>query len=330
MVGLVAIFTTGCGDSRDEFVSLGNNNIGTGNLVFRFVRVQTTDTVPLGTTTLRFDLYSGTPPSAANFVETRTVAYADVVTLTDVPANVTTVVVTAFGADNTPLVTLQGDAPVEENGTVEVDLNDAVPVTFDSINVTPDPADVIYYGLKPHVDTQLVVTGTFSNGSVVDLPINNTTTSFQVDTGFADISPTGLVGHNEPGNGTVTCSYTIGSTTRTDTFLTRAYAYMPSIDFGVPVITSTGDFNGYYNVRFYDAGNGILNVNNTANTTYAFADPAPTGLSIDSATGKMTSTGTTPLGSFNVSVTWVDTVRTGASGITFSDCIEFTVADGPQ
>ena len=330
LLSLVAVFATGCGDSRDDFVALDNNG-QTGNLVFRFQQAvpQTVDTVPAGTTTLRFDLYAGSPPSVSNFVETRTEPYADVITLTNVPSNVTTVIVTAFNSDNIPTVTLQGNAPVDPANTVEVNLDDSQAIILSSIAATPDPATAVSRYMKGPRTTQLIITGTFSNGSVVELPISNTTTSFSFQTsGIVNISSTGVVSPNRRAdNTTATATYTIGSTMVSDTFTVRKFDFFPHTFFR-PSVTQTGGYNGGYVVDFFDDdGRTRLNVNQTSTTTYAFADPAPTGLSINSSTGELTSTGTTPLNNFNVTVTWVDNLRSNASGETFTDCIEFRVVD---
>lgn len=319
LVGFVALFSVGCGDSRDEFVAT-NSNGGTGTLVFRFQQavLQAVDTVPAGTTQLVFSLHAGAPASTANLVEVRgPVAFQNVVTLTGVPTNVTHVVVTALGANNQPLAILTGDVFVQAGVTTDVDLNDSTPVTFDAITVSPDPINLVVGG----AGVQASISGAFSNGSNVNLPINNSTTtfSFAPDNGVANFSATGLFQGLQAGNSTATATYTLGGVSRSDTFLVRVYEFEADVTTPPAELVSGGNYTAGYTLNLTRADLTTRD-NFTSAVTYAIS-PDVNGLSIDANTGDITNNGSVTSGTFNVVVTVTDSV----SGLTFTDTIPFTV-----
>ena len=96
LAALVAVFA-GCGSDSDEFVAVSSNNTGgpvagSGELAFRFERTnpQTVAPVPQATVTLRFDLYSTTPPTPDTLVFTQSQPYSDQIVLREVPTTAIT------------------------------------------------------------------------------------------------------------------------------------------------------------------------------------------------------------------------------------------------
>lgn len=323
MVGFVALFSAGCGDDRDEFVAT-NNNGGNGELVFRFqqaVAAQAIDIVPNGTTQLVFSLHAGAPASTTNLVEVRgPVAFQNIVTLTGVPTNVTHVVVTALGASGQPLAALTGNVIVQAGVSTDVDLNDQSPISFDGIAVTPDPINLVFGG----GGVQGVVNGSFSNGSIVSLPITNTSTTFVLaNAAAANVSATGLFTGLAAGtNSAATASYTLAGVTKTDAFQVNVYGFEADALGGTNIAANAGYTAGF--VTDFVRSNGVAVNNITTGLSYSLS-PTVSNLTINPTTGAITNSGTTSVSSFDVVVTWTDTV----SGLTFTDRVPFTVVAVP-
>lgn len=345
VVGFVSLFAVGCGDS-ENFVFTGTNNTpitgDTGNLVFRFTQAQTVDTVPTGTTSLRFDFFSSDTPSLATFLFTETRSYAELIIIEDVPVETQSVVVTAFGANGQPLAVLTGDVNVIIGGDSEVDLVFNSNPTFNSITLSPNPAII----LTPGSNTQQVsVTANFDTAQVLgqqtnyNVNIDPTTVDFDITengSGFdptANITASGLVtaiGFQQ--NATLTAEYTAFNTTRTDSTLIRTVDFTASNDSGPTSYNPGSPFTGWYLVRFFESdGITVLNVNEGANTTYALANNAA-GVTVDPATGTFTTTENVTSGDIQIQVTWVDgrtqnADGSGGTGTTFTDVITFPEAE---
>lgn len=314
VVGLVSLFSVGCGNSRDQFVATGNNN-GTGNLVFRFVKAQAT--VPANTAQLVFSLHSGNPPTNANLVETRgPIAFNTTVTLTGVPTNVTTVVVTALDSNGLPIAVLSGTGiTVAAGQSTNVNLGTFAAVTLDAITATPNPVNLVQNG----AGVQLVLTGSFSNGSTATLPISNSSTTFTfAKSNVATASPTGLFSTTFSGvNSSVTAAYTLANVTKSTTFQVNAFDFQATA-VGSTNISKTASYNSGYTVSFLRSdGTSLANV--TQNLTYSLS-PTVSNLSINASNGAITNSGTTSVSTFDVIVSWTDPV----SKVTFTDKVPFT------
>jgi hypothetical protein len=317
----LAFLATGCGDS-DDFVITANAPAAatTGNLVFRFQQAaaqQTEDIVPAGTATLRFDLFSTDPPSQTSLVVTDTRVFERVITLLDVPSNVVSVLVTAFDEDGNPLVTLSGSTVVIVGADVEVDLNDATPVTLDSITVSPDPIILAYGTQTPYFNTggqlagipsffgngdvQATILGSFSNGSTGDLPITASTTTFSGLQNVANVTATGLFSVDPQfcgNNATATATYTLGSSVQSDDFVVNTSCFVAvtgtptggdTVDLNIPAITSPGGYSGGYAGGVIRHNQTIFVVNETS-LTFALESPV-TGISINQNSGVITASG---------------------------------------
>lgn len=206
LAALVAVFA-GCGSDSDEFVAVSSNNTGgpvagSGELAFRFERTnpQTVAPVPQATVTLRFDLYSTTPPTPDTLVFTQSQPYSDQIVLREVPTTAITVVVTAFDAVGLPLMNFAGDFQVSPGVRTQVSLSSGLPITLQSMSVTPDPAiaqrgiGVTFDGTEQTTTlnpvSTLILNGNFSNGESFVLPVNAQTVSFS-DPLIASISSSG-------------------------------------------------------------------------------------------------------------------------------------------
>ena len=347
VVGFVSLFAVGCGDS-ENFVFTGNNNPvnpgQTGNLVFNFVQAQ--DVVPVGTTTLRFDFFTSDTPSQATYSFTVPRAFASQIIIEDVPVDIQSVVVTAFGANNQPLAVLTGDVNVVLGATTPVDLVFNSNPSFNALSLTPDP--II---LSPANSSQTVtVTANFDTSAVLgqgtdfDVTVPNEDVDFTLveatgnSSATANVTSAGLVTAVTYGqNATLNAEYTAFGTTLDADALVRTVELKGSIieepaamGFEVPY-TPGGVFTGWYSTRFCDSnGNVLTGVNQGANTVYELANNA-TGVVVDPATGMFTTSASTS-GPIVVRATWTDgraqnADGSGGTGTSFS--IDYTFQQEP-
>ena len=211
MLALVTLFTVGCGDSNDEFIYTGNNNpANTGSLTFQFQQPATAQAVnvPAGTTSLEFDFFN----AADVLVFEATAPYADTVTVANVPAGVTDVVITAYGPGDVPLATITNGVTVAVGGNTNVNLTGVTPTPVTLVSVTSVPASV---SLNVSATQQLAFSGTFSNGETV--PFNATTGGTAVYSGFdaavVSVSTTGLVTGLSQGTTSIDAAFTLNGAT---------------------------------------------------------------------------------------------------------------------
>jgi len=326
-LSIAVLFAVGCGGSRDNFVATGTNNNNTGAFTFQFVRPQTT--VSSQTATLRFDFYSSTTVATANLVLTDTRAFANTITVTGVPANAVFVVVTALDANGVPLQTFTSNLTVIPGTTQTVTLGGATTVTYNSVDFSPTPVNLIVdFDAQTATSQQLAAQLAFSNNSTLAGTINNTTTNFTfASNGLVNASTTGLFqvvnpASNNFDNVSVTGSYTLNNVTRSETFLAKVFGFSATANSNS--IANNAGYTGGYTVRFWDANN-TGNINVTGNSTFELVG-APSVLSINSTTGVISNSGTAPNGNFQVRVTWVDG-RTGGTGLTFTDLINFVLVN---
>jgi hypothetical protein len=192
LLTLVTLFTVGCGDSGEDFVVTGNNNVNpatTGNLTFQFVAAQAA-TVPAATEQLTFDFFNAN----GDVILSDDAAFAGTVTIPNVPVSATDVLITAYGPGGVPLVTIEDEVGVAGGSTAVVDLSDAVITEVDLVSVAATPAAVALDVDGP-LTQQLSFTGTFSNGDVVPLAAaTGATFAFSgFDPAVVSVSATGLV-----------------------------------------------------------------------------------------------------------------------------------------
>ena len=319
MVGLVALFSVGCGDSRDNFVSTTNQG-NTGNLVFNFQQAtpQTVTTVPANTTQLRFDLFSTNPGTLATLVETRgPIAYANQVVLQNVPSNVVFVAVTALSADGIPLSVSTGAASVIIGDDNTVNLTNVENVTFDSLTVTPNPINLDEGGTQT-----VTVTANFSNDESATLSNENVT--FNVASGeIANISSSGVLTALNAGNTTLDASWTFGSTTRMDTALVNVFSFVVNGFDSFYDIPQTGtepddvDFNGTF---VGPSGTAVSIFQDDVNVSFALQSPV-TGVSIDGFNVVVDSTASP--GTAVIVATYTDPVTSRVMTVNFTVTIDF-------
>jgi len=229
---LITLFAVGCGSSGDDvFIGGGGGSGTTGDLEFRFVQPQNQapDPVPSGTETLRFDVFSTDPPTEDSLLLTETRDYDETIVLEDVSVEAVTVLVTAFDADGVPTVTLSGDVLVLPNSINRVDLVDSQPVTLDTITISPSPVQ-----LANDETQQLALEGSFSNGTVLDLPqssFDTAATFSSADTDVATVDNDGVVSVEGAGNTSITAQYTLSGVTRSDTVEVQAAVFDVTVTF---------------------------------------------------------------------------------------------------
>jgi hypothetical protein len=322
------LLVVGCGDSNEDFIITGNPNNNptatTGNLTFQFTQGQAV-TVPVGTTLLTFDFFDSVNPSTGDLVFTDTQDYASSVTVEDVPVSAVSVVITAYGADGVPRVTITDEVAVSGGGTVAVDLSDAVvaPVSYDSLSATP--ATVSLNLANPGAASQqLTLVGSFGNGDTVTFNVNLVAANGDFSSspaGVVSITDQGLVNAVANGTTTVTASYTIGSVTRTDTVAVTVTGGIIGVDSfevtpptpqtlfpgqstGAPVATFTpaGEAGAVVAAAYTISGDASLSVNASTGVVTAAAG----ALADDSAT--VTATYTDPGNDVPFTDTFVVTV----------------------
>jgi hypothetical protein len=326
---LVTLFSVGCGDS-DNFVFTGNTNVAnpgqTGNLQFRFDRAlaQTVGDVPAGTTQLLFALHSGNPPSQANLVETRLVAYADEVILEDVDPSVNTIVVVALSDEQLPLLSLLGFATVIVDTTQPVDLGNAEIITFDALTATPNLVQL----QKDGDSVQMSLTLGFSNGSEVTLTqYDAPEVSFTQNVTVANITTTGSFSTGVGGqNTTATATYNLFGSQQSDAFDIHTYCFRILDQDFESLEPGNGGADFIYLYRFVGP-NGIVIVDDQENIdpgpfSYAI-EPTNVGVSLNAQNKIVVAPSATPGTDFSVIVTFTDPV----TGFAVTAPVEFTVED---
>lgn len=295
-------------------------------LVFRFaqqVAAQAIDIVPAGTTNLRFDFFSTEVASANSLLFSETRAFATTVTFTDVPASTRSVLVTAFGSDGFPLVTLTSTIVLDSGESTEVDLNEAQPVTLTSLEASPE---VVI--LAQGESQQISLTAEFSNGSTVAIPSSRASFAFQGSNGGANVSSTGLLSFLEaPGTSTLVSSFTFGGVTVTDTSLVRV-VYFEAGNLDSTPLTRNSTYVGSWDHYFTDSNGSTQSLGGTGGLLSFALRNAPSGITINPATGEMTIASNAAQGAFEVVVTWIDPRPSSdplATGRTFEDGIPFVL-----
>ena len=330
-VSFITIFSVGCGDSgsRDAFVATGGNTnqqIATGNLAFNFVRATPQTTLPSSTATVRIDLYSGTVVPA-NLVFSQRFAFANTITVTGVPVNVTTAIITVLDSNGLFLTRLSVPVTVTADQTTQIDTStgSTVAADFTNLAVQPNPINLLLGTFSQSTSVQSQLVGTIA-GENYFLPIVNSTANFSIaSTSVANVSSAGvfdttLIGSGGFGNTTATVTYTINGqqqTANADVFV-RFFFIVPNNS--ISSISQGSTYDSGYSATFFDSNGTQTNI--TDNVTYAL-ESAVQGVTVSSA-GVVTTSSNTPIGSFNVIATWVDG-RTNGTGLTFTQTIPFTV-----
>ncbi len=331
MISLVALFAVGCGDSRDEYVynNLPPASPNTGNLTFQFqqqqANAQQAGIVPIGTTTLQFEFFSTTSGSDTDLVHEDTVAYANQVTITGVPASAVFVRVTAYGAGGAPLATFTGTFEVAIGATTPVDLGTPTAITFDSLGVSP--ATLALSLAEGGTDSaQLTLVGNFSNGQSVAFPSNTYAASAEFsssDTEVATVSDSGVVQAVSNGNATITAAYTINGSEVVATSTVTVIGGEVAVD-TLTVSPSTLTVarqteSAPLTATFTPAGGTPVDV--TGNVTYTLQAPVA-GITVNNQTGVVL-VDTTAID--NTTAVVVASYNTGNTTVT--DTVDVTVGD---
>ena len=210
---LVALlFTVGCGDSSEDYVFTGTNNNNnpaqTGALTFNFVKAQSPLQVPQSTVDIRFEFFDGPNGTGQQTQPTQVLDFATVITISPVAVTTRSVVVTALGPGNVPLVEGVANVAVTAGNTTTVDFDDATvtTVTLASLSVSPATAS-IEVG-----DTQTFsASATYSNGDTI--PAVGVTWSSSAPSVASINASTGVATGLTLGDTTITA--TVGSTSDT-------------------------------------------------------------------------------------------------------------------
>jgi Bacterial Ig-like domain (group 2) len=202
---IVALVVVGCGGGSDnggtgDFVFTGNNAGGAspGSMTFNFVKAQNPLPVPQATTDIRFRFYSEAG-GAGTLLQQETRPFASTITIDPVNGQTRSVVITALGENDYPVLqSLVGVAELSGNDIV-VDFSgaDTEVVTILALVVSPPSANIDSGSTQ-----QFNATLTFSNGE--QLPANNVMWS---STGQASVDVnTGLVTATTDGAASVTAT----------------------------------------------------------------------------------------------------------------------------
>lgn len=292
-VSLVAVFSVGCGDDNGDFVISGNQNApGTGNIVFQFMTAQA-GTVPVGTATLAFDFYNNVNPAAGQILYTATSVFANTVTVLNVPVQARSVIITAYDAAGHPLSSLTSAVSINPGVNTNADLTSALitTITFDSITVTPDPAELVVGG-QMGTTAQLTLIGNFSNGeSITFTAEENAQNGFFTsnDVAVVNVSPAGLLTSVGVGATTVDVSYEVNGVTRSSSVdVTVASAVADVLTVTPAALTiPAGDASIALEASLSVDGGAATDVTGDPNLSYGLQAPV-TGISVDASTGVVT------------------------------------------
>lgn len=298
LLGLLAV---GCGEGSSDGTNVNPAPAATGTLSFGFARTQS---VPATTTQLLFSFYDA--DGTLIFQTPR--AFAPQATIENVPPTAVRVEMVSNDNLGRPLSLLSSPVTVQPGATVEVDLTaaSATPITFDSLTVSPNP--VVLHNLESQ---QLALQVQFSNGA--DITSSPTDATFSgLDEGVARSTSGGLVRGVAAGKSTLTVSYTVGATTRTQVVAVQVSSLLL-----VPVDAVSGaTLDRPFKVTF----TGADSAPETVVDDLSFAiEPAVPGFSIDSASGSITvGDGVVPGTSATVQATWVkgEETFTGSTTVT--------------
>ena len=330
MISLVALFAVGCGDSRDEYVynNLPPASPNTGNLTFQFqqqqANAQQAGIVPIGTTTLQFEFFSTTSGSDTDLVHEDTVAYANQVTITGVPASAVFVRVTAYGAGGAPLATFTGTFEVAIGATTPVDLGAPTAVTFDSLTVSPSTL-ALSLAEGGTDSAQLTLVGNFSNGQTVAFPSNTYTANADFassDTEVATVSSSGVVQAVGNGEADITATYTLNGVEQSATTTVTVSGGIVDIDTlsvtPSSLIIPDGSTSGALTAQFSAAGGTPVDV--TGNVTYTLQAEVG-GIQVENTTGSVS----VAEGTANGTTATVVGTYTTPSGNSVNDTVSVTV-----
>jgi hypothetical protein len=211
LVAFTSLFSVGCGSSDNGFVATtGGNTATTGDLVFQFTKAQAIN-VPVATTDLDFEFFD----TSNNSVFFYTQAFANTVTVQNVPITATRVVITARGPGGVPLATIDAPVAVVAGGTALIDLSGALVtlVTLDSLTALPNPVALSLDGGP--TTAQLALSGNFSNGDIVALgaAAGGAATYTDFDALVATVDANGLVTAVGGGATSVDIGYTLNGAT---------------------------------------------------------------------------------------------------------------------
>lgn len=227
MVGLVSLFTVGCGDSRKDFVHTGNYvTPDTGDLLFFFdtgllAQGVTAPAFPAGSESVRFDFF-GAPDdgSLGAFIFHKLYPVASEILVENVPNTVKEVRVTALDANGFPL----GVSSAEITTVPGMVANVVMPafstqITYDALNTIPN-------NIELDIDSDAVTLETSATfildgyGSY-DVPVSHDDLVYSVtdvDGAITFDHSTGEVSFaNKNLEASILVSYTVGGVVWTDT-----------------------------------------------------------------------------------------------------------------
>lgn len=325
LLSLLTLVAVGCGSSNNDFVVSGggNNNFTTGSLSY-LLRVNNVTSLPNGTTLLRFGLYDGN----GDLILSSDATVSDVVRIDEVDGDVRSTTVTAFNEDGFPIGQVTVPSEVVLGADTSVDLSNVVftAVTFDALTATPNPAE-----LSTDETAQLALQASFSNGSVINLPSSSFAQSAAFvsnDTDIVTVSTGGLLTGGEAGNTTVSATYTINGTDRSDTVDVSVTNFDVVVNFSNSRTLLANEFDDFtvsvgtdrqpiYVARLTLPNGQVENIS-SSDLTFEF-DPAVAGFAV-SNTGEVSVAGSVAANTTaNLRVSYSD-----GNGKTYSDVMVIT------
>jgi len=331
VVGFVTLFSVGCGSSSDNsFVATGTSNQAptNGTLVFNLQKAnpQQVTTVPADTTTVRIDLYTASDSLESSV----TLGYQNEIVLEDVSPSVVRADLLALNGDGLPVRKFSQTFTLNPGEAVEVSFDDGQPVSFEGVTISPNPVNLLLNAVPEMVSEQQVsLTGKF-DGATYYLPIDENVVFEVANPLVANVSADGLVSvlnaaPNQPASSSIlSATYNFLGTEQvgTATIDSRFFAVAAN---GSTVIPAGDSFVGNYGFAFFDSNGQQVQI---SGVTFALETPVE-GVVVDPATGQFSTTAQTPPGQFTIIATWVDDERAGATGLTFTSPVFFTVVDIP-
>lgn len=350
LLSFIALYSVGCGDSDDGFVYTGDQPGNVTELVFRFQRPVTAQTlVPTGTVTIRFDLHSTETPSPATLLSTETRLYADLIVLQNVAPETRSVKVTLLNRDGVPVGVYSKPITVTPGSRQEVSLEQElfVPPAFTDLIVNPNPID-----LYLNFDGTETSRTRLSAESVIDgvryaLPFESVSASVEhpsvvqvLESGIVtgDTGPLTIAlffeSLNPRLNTTVTASYTLDQVTRQSTIPVRLHIFFSILRANIFALAlteipipqgSTLPILLDENDRYYYVGPDSQLVNiPSEDVTWKLASDNDS-ISFNATTGEIEVPADVPIGTrFSIESTWLDD-RVNGTNHTFVENIKFVV-----
>lgn len=210
-LGFLLLLLVGCGGGGSDADGAnweGQPYVGIGGLTFKFARAQTVLEVPFGTSSFKFEFFTGVDGSGIATQPSQAHAYASEISISPIDARTRSVVVTAFTGQGVPLVEAIANVTVTPGTNQPVTFSASRTVQAVSLEISPRAASI-----APGASQQFTAVVAFEN----DVSVTNPSGVGFSAVGAATIDPTlGLAtAGRQEGSATITATFGELSSTAT-------------------------------------------------------------------------------------------------------------------